>query len=205
MAVKIEIIGMPNAGKSRLMKDLTRACHSKGHRSQGVGHDKGISGRFINKNDALGRQTVVLAEAVSELVILKDSSKADFIFIHRGPWDAIAFLNGLVSARLVFRNEANPLLRFAESQTKNVDLLILIKISTQVSLERRGKSRFIDPVVNKETLPYFERAYQDLEKKLPKGSIIINGTNDYDKNFDLIFHSLLSKAERRPDNEEFKN
>jgi thymidylate kinase len=191
----VEFAGMFHAGKSTIVKRLNQTLSQMGYKVQTIGKDKAVGEAFINKWAVMERQKWVLSGTIYELTELRDMSKADIILVHRGPWDAIAFLRALIKTGLVLPKEANPYIRVAELETRNIDFIVLIKLSIKASMERSW-SPFpyaeMDPVVNSRVAKAMKEAYEELIEKLPEQSLVLNGHKSKEENYKLILNKLLS-------------
>jgi len=193
----IGLAGPINSGKSKLMKKMAEILNERGFKVLKLGERRSIRGRINDPQDVITRQTLMLTDTISELIPAINNPDLDFIFVERDPWDSIAFSEGLIKANLASRQEVKHLLDLAEKNTRRMDLVILILVSEETSIERRKKGYSEDPVTDNGNFRCFERAYQGLEKKLPPGSIILNGEEDFDKILKKVIKVLFPRTKRK--------
>lgn len=202
--ILIEFIGLPNAGKSALIKKLGHRLYLEGCLNQAIRRDKGIPGEFIHRENYYDRELLILTETISEMIRCQDSSLADVVFIHRGPWDAIAFFESLVKFNAVSKTKARAGIWLAKSDTSRVDYLVLVEIRPEISLARGSPpsqdSTIRQDLVNDPTfLEILSQSYQelkeDLKKKLSDRFLILDGTRPVEENLETLLEVILSKLE----------
>lgn len=208
----IEFIGLPHAGKSALIKRLGHSLYLAGCLNQTVRQDRGVPVGFIHRDNYYDREVLVLTETISEMVEHQDASVAEIVFVHRGPWDAVAFFEALVKAELVPRKKAQIDISFAKNHTSRVDYIVLVEISPMVSLARASPPRTEvkpeekpDPVNDPEFLEVLFQCYgelkEELKKKLPDSFLVLNGTKPAGENLQILLKVILSLLRKRQINQ----
>jgi len=202
--ITVGLAGLHNSGKSKLMNGLTDELEKMGFSILRIGGRRAVRKKVKDEKNAIERQTLMLAEMLSDLIQVKNNPEYDVVFLERDPWDFIAFSEALIKAKIVTRQEIKPLISVAEVNTKYIDLPILILVSEDTSIRRRKKDYILDPIVGNYLFD-FEGAYRVLEKRLPYGSVVLSGEDEYfDENLNQVLELLISRVERRP-NGKLKN
>lgn len=196
----IELFGLFNAGKFTLIKWLVRRLSALGYRVHSIQVDRSVPAEFIETKNYFDREMLILVKTLSEIITVQDSSRADFVFVHRGFWDAIAFFEGLIRAKFISRRIAKIGIRLAEANTTRIDLAVLVEISPEISL---GRS-YLDPNIPRDlirdisSLEALAGAYQALKSRLPEESLILDGTLPIEKNLEILLKTILSPCEPNP-------
>src|SRR3989338_2142420 len=195
----IELCGIFNAGKFNLIGRLKERFSEEGYRTHSIQADRIIPGEFIDRKNYLGRELSILTETIRSVIHVRDAHNADFLFIHRGLWDAIAFFQGLIDGGLISKEQASPGISLAESYTEWIDLVILVEIPIKISIERSClPGAAIDSIRDEKSLEALFNAYEALKKRLPEGSLVIDGTPRFgtkalERNLDIISGAILSR------------
>lgn len=194
----VEFCGIFNAGKFSLIGRLKERLSKLGYSIHSIQADRSIPGEFTKRGDHLGREMSVLTETVKSIIHVLDAHKADIVILHRGPWDAIAHLQGLTKAGLITKDEARAGIVLAQAYTAKIDLVVLVEISAQISLGRSClPDASSDSIRDIDTLKALFSAYHALKSKLPKNSLVIDGAPSFGssifrKNLESIFEEICS-------------
>ena len=196
-----EFIGLPHGGKSTLIKALAHHLYLKGYFNQSIRRDRGMPDELIHRENYFDRELLVLTEAVSEIIRYQDSSLSEAVFIHRGPWDAIAFYESLARSGRISKAEAKTGISFAKENTFRIDCVVLVKISPEESLARASPSTLDsevqrDLVRDPDFLKILFQAYEELRvellKKLPDNKfLIVDGTRPEKENLETLLKLFL--------------
>lgn len=205
----VEFAGTICAGKMTLLGEvksrLKSACPDWIVR--GVVEDIRIRSEVAHPENYLERQILITGRTMNELIEFRDFGGPDLVLVHRGLWDAQAFMAGYVKANLVPPARARPQIAAWEANAKSLtDFVILVKTPVEVAFQR-AKKKFAtlfqlkdrDAVLEQKFFEVLDQAYEELERKLPsKSSLVVDGSKPIKENRERILEAIaqLLKPEK---------
>jgi len=216
--ITVELVGNICVGKKSLLEALKALLESERPdlSVKPIAQDLTIILEMINPKKYFDRQRLLVSKVTSQLIAARDSG-IPLTIVHRGFYDACAFLNAFVKAGVVTQSKASPsLIYWKKTGKQEVNLVVLVKAPVEEAFKRArkkfGEAVFkldldeSDIVFSEGFFNILNECYQDLERQLPANSLIVDGSNPFSnvrRNAKVVFEAIskLLLVEENEDNQ----
>ncbi len=202
----IEFAGTICAGKMTLLEEIKRELSGKV--AETIAQDLVIFIEMAHPGNYFERQVLLANRVTNRLIELRDLGMPNLVvLVHRGLYDAQSFMSAYVEADLISPARAGPQIAAWEANARLLtDFVILVKTPVEVALQR-AKRKFAtlfqlkapDAVFKQKFFEALDRAYAELERKLPlKSSLVVDGSKPIKENKERILEAItqLLKPEK---------
>lgn len=193
----IEFAGTICAGKMTVVEAVKKELAKSGSSIQVIAEDLTIQSKMVvSEGNHYDRQVLLANLITAELIKSRDR----LLLIHRGLYDAIAFMQAYVQFGLAEEISAlSQINAWRVSADKLINLVVFVKTPAGVAFDRARK-KFLtlfemktDPIFDKNFFEILESCYLGLEKEIPpKKLIVINGGGELSplENAEIILERL---------------
>lgn len=175
----VELMGLPKAGRSTLMRGLHRMLGSEGIFVRCFPEEARRAPFSQWHTDAFDFLASSVSETVSNVIEAEQNAEG-VVIIERGVFDHMVSAIALKAAGLIGEKPAKRIIEFLQPHTGKEDLIIFLEIPVKVSLERdQGGDLTMPPglVANPELLKHLQEAYREMLPKIPEQKrLTIHGT-----------------------------
>lgn len=193
----IEFAGTICAGKMTVVEAVKKELAKSGSSIQVIAEDLTIQSKMISSYSNHYERQVLLANLITAELI---KSRDRLLLVHRGLYDAVAFMRAYIQYGLVEEISAlSQINAWRVSADKLINLVVLVKTPAEVAFARARKKFFTlfqmktDPIFDKNFFEILEGCYTELEKEIPPQKlIVINGGGELSpwENAEIILERL---------------
>ncbi|TSC53236.1 MAG: hypothetical protein LiPW39_392 [Parcubacteria group bacterium LiPW_39] len=202
----IEFAGTICAGKMTLLEEIKRELPGN-IETETIAQDLVIHVEMEGEG-YFERQVWLANDVTNRLLRFRKLQMSNLVvLVHRGLYDAQAFMMAYVKANLVPPARARPQIAAWEANAKSLtDFVILVKTPVEIAFQR-AKRKFAtlfrlkdrDAVFEQKFFEALDQAYAELERKLPsKSSLVVDGSKPVKENKERILEAIaqLLKPEK---------
>lgn len=205
----IELLGLPNAGKTSHLDALKRTLRKSGFKVRCI-QDQIKDAPF---EDELERNRWAIRE-VGNLISEAKQVDWDLILVDRGAWAYFASVQALIKNGWHIKGKkkirkARHALRIALDTVPDEDFFVFIKISPEISLQRDRQFNVgrVGKIVNPTFLSILGNVYENIvQGRLPpRKRKVIDGEGDFSKSQEKLLQAVLSLVVPKNKEEIFQN
>ncbi len=204
--VVIELMGLPNAGKTESSRELIRRLIALKLRAKWI-QDRVWDAPYSPDDDEY-RKNLWAVREIGNSIEEARTQNFDVVLVERGAWAIIASVQAHLSVNNnggsnKNRKNAQRALKLARDLVNDEDFFILIEISPGISMKRHKQlKKQPGKIINRKFLSILQKEYVDVKTRLPKTkSIVINGTNDFSLNQDRLVQIIQNLVQKKKGHE----
>jgi hypothetical protein len=192
----IEFAGTICAGKMTLLEALKTELKKSRSSIEIIAEDLTIQSKAVTTASHYERQ-ILLVNLVAAGIIRSRSDR--LLLVHRGLYDAIAFMTAYIKFGLAKEDIALPQINaWRVEANRLIDAVVYVKTPAEVAY-KRAKKKFsmlfrmkADPIFDKNFFEVLERCYSSLEEEIPvQKLIVVDGKMPPKNNVEIILERLM--------------
>ncbi|MBR3255661.1 MAG: hypothetical protein IKF97_05595 [Clostridia bacterium] len=190
--IVIEFSGLPNSGKTTLLRNLKELCSKNNVNAIFVQETAELLTKCITKG-SIEQNLWITLETLQRCLEIKFQSDANYILLDRGFYDQLFWVTMYKSRDADYSNYfVNFMNKFADMYDTRPDYLYVIDVDVDKAIERRMASG--EPVTfsKKDFLLNYKAEFNEFTKNIsPK--LYLDTTNlSEDKVSDIVFNKIIS-------------
>lgn len=190
--IVIEFSGLPNSGKTTLLRNLKELCSKNNVNAMFVQETAELLTKCITKG-SIEQNLWITLETLQRCLEIKFQSDADYILLDRGFYDQLFWVTMYKSRDEDYSNYfVNFMNNFADMYDTRPDYLYVIDVDVDKAIERRMASG--EPVTfsKKDFLLNYKAEFNEFTKNIsPKLYLDTTNLNE-DQVSDIVFNKIIS-------------
>ena len=190
--IVIEFSGLPNSGKTTLLRNLKKLCSNNNVKAIFVQETAELLSKCITKG-SIGQNLWITLETLQRCLELKFQSDEDFIFLDRGFYDQLFWVTMYKSRDATYSNYVVDFMnKFADMFNTRPDYLYVIDVDVDTAIRRRMSSG--EPVTfsKKDFLLNYKFEFNEFIKDIPSKLYLDTTKLEQNEVANIVFNKIIS-------------